>query len=120
LFDGLSRFYVSEERAGELEEKLSYPACLLDDYVHISSVRLRNELQDLHEARERMEALEREIEDLRHDLVRWRRAAVDSWAGAVATHGGAAQAELDAMRRTVSWRVTRPLRAVRSHMGTVR
>jgi FkbM family methyltransferase len=121
LFDGLSRFYVSEERASELEEKLSYPACLLDDYVHISSVRLRNELQDLHEARERMEALEREIEDLRHDLVRWRRAAVDSWAGAVATHGGsAAQAELDAMRQTVSWRVTRPLRAVRSRMGTVR
>jgi FkbM family methyltransferase len=124
LFDGLSRFYVSEERASELEEKLSYPACLLDDYVHVSSVRLRNELQDLqrthHDGRERMEALEREVEDLRHDLVRWRRAAVDSWAGAVATHGGAAQAELDAMRQTVSWRVTRPLRAVRSRMGTVR
>src|ERR687898_2160178 len=109
LFDGLSRFYVSEERATDLEEKLSYPACPLDDYVPASSVRLRNELQDLQRTHhERIEALEREVEDLRHDLVRWRRAAVDSWAGAVATHGGAAQAELDAMRRTVSWRGGRP------------
>ncbi|HSJ21018.1 MAG TPA: FkbM family methyltransferase [Nocardioidaceae bacterium] len=133
LFDGLSRFYVSEERAGELEERLSYPACPLDDYVHISSVRLRNELNDLqrvhHEAHQelavrhrRIESLEAEVESLRHDLVHWRRAALESWGESVSAHGGPVatqlQAELEAMRETVSWRVTRPLRSVRSRMGS--
>ena len=31
LFDGLSRFYVSAEHL-ELVAKLSYPACVLDDF----------------------------------------------------------------------------------------
>jgi FkbM family methyltransferase len=132
LFDGLSRFYVSEEHAGELGESLSYPACPLDAFVHVSSVELRNQLDELHRThhnvheellarQQRLEALDREVDDLRHALVRWRRAAVESWADAVASHGGAAatelQEELDAMRETLSWRVTRPLRAVRSRLG---
>jgi FkbM family methyltransferase len=135
LFDGLSRFYVSEERAAELEEKLSYPACPLDRYVHVSSVELRNQLDELrrthHAAHEqlaahqqRLEALEHEAEDLRHTLVRWRRAAVESWGGSVARDRGPAatelQEELDAMRESLSWRVTRPLRTLRSRLGSPR
>jgi FkbM family methyltransferase len=135
LFDGLSRFYVSEERAAELEEKLSYPACPVDRYVHASSVALRNQLEELrrtHDAahqqlvahEQRLEALDREAEDLRHALVRWRRAAVASWAESVGTAGGPPatelQEELDAMRETLSWRVTRPLRALRSRLDNPR
>jgi FkbM family methyltransferase len=133
LFDGLSRFYVSEEHAAELEDKLSYPACSLDGHVHVSSVELRNKLDELHRThqavhdemvarQQRLEVLDREVDELRHALVRWRRAAVESWAEAVASHGGPAatelQEELDAMRETFSWRVTRPLRAVRSRLGS--
>jgi FkbM family methyltransferase len=135
LFDGLSRFYVSEERAAELEDKLSYPACALDDYSDVATVDIRNELVELqrthhvvHEQlqaiRPRTEALEGEVDDLRRSVVRWRRAAVESWADSVSAHGGPGatqlRAELDAMRETISWRVTRPLRAVRSHMETIR
>ena len=135
LFDGLSRFYVSEEHAAELEEKLSYPACPLDGYVHVSSVELRNQLDELqrshHDAhdelgvrQQRIEALDREVEDLRHALVRWRRAAVESWAESVERGGGPAatelQEELDEMRATFSWRVTRPLRTLRSRLDSPR
>jgi FkbM family methyltransferase len=134
LFDGLSRFYVSEEHAAELGEKLSYPACPLDGYVHVSSVELRNQLDELqrshddaHEElgvrQQRIEALDREVEDLRHALVRWRRAAVESWAESVARGGGPAtelQEVLDAMRETLPWRVIRRLRAVRSRLGSPR
>ncbi|HZA76795.1 MAG TPA: FkbM family methyltransferase [Acidimicrobiales bacterium] len=134
LFDGLSRFYVSEEHAAELGEKLSYPACPLDGYVHVSSVELRNQLEELqrshHDAHEelgvrqrRIEALDREVEDLRHALVRWRRAAVESWAESVARGGGPAtelQEMLDAMRETLPWRVIRRLRAVRSRLRSPR
>jgi FkbM family methyltransferase len=134
LFDGLSRFYVSEEHAAELGEKLSYPACPLDGYVDASSVELRNQLDELkrrhHDAHEelgvrqqRIQALDREVEDLRHALVRWRRAAVESWAESVARSGGAAtelQDVLDAMRETLPWRVIRRLRAVRSRLASPR
>jgi FkbM family methyltransferase len=133
LFDGLSRFYVSEERAADLEETLSYPACPLDGFVPASSVNLRNQLDEMHRIyreahdalvaqKERLESLDREVEELRHGLVRWRRAALESWAESAASHGGPAarelQEELDAMRETLSWRVTRPLRAVRSRLGS--
>jgi FkbM family methyltransferase len=133
LFDGLSRFYVSDERSGELEEKLSYPACPLDGYVRFPMVQVRNELQELQQAhhgahgelearQRRLDELGREVEELRHAVVRWRRAAVESWAGSVTARGGASSKELydelEAMRETLSWRVTRPLRAVRSLMDT--
>jgi hypothetical protein len=122
----LSRFYVSEERAGDIQERLSYPACPADDYVHITFVNLQQELHELqqihHETVEELGTLERETEALRHDLLHWRRAALESWANAVASGAGEdalrLHAELEAMRQTVSWRVTRPLRAVRSRMGT--
>jgi FkbM family methyltransferase len=135
LFDGLSRFYVSEEHAAELEEKLSYPACPLDRYVRASLVELRNQLDEVRRAhhdahgllvahQQRLEALDREAEDLRHALVRWRRAAVESWAESVASGGRPAatelREELDAMREMLSRWLTRRLRTLRSRLGSPR
>ena len=137
LFDGLSRYYVSDEHADELAERLSFPACALDNFVLAWTAQLRTELhqlQELHHATalrlQRMDTieaefatlrsqLEAEISTLRAELVRWRGAVLERWGAAMAQGAGSravddAWAELEAMRRTVSWRVTSPLRAVRT------
>ncbi|WP_372594274.1 FkbM family methyltransferase [Actinotalea sp.] len=103
FFDGLSRFYVAQEHA-DLAPQLSYPACPHDVY-------------DTDVDRTRRET----ITALSDDVVRWRTAALTRWAAAVASenvaHHSAAyaalEAELEQTRRTLSWRVTAPLRAVR-------
>lgn len=102
LFDGLSRFYVAEEHA-DLAELLSYPACPLDEF-------------DTDTDRTRRDT----IEALTADLLEWRGAALNAWADAVVAAGAGEAAtvsqlrtQLDETYRTVSWRVTAPLRAVR-------
>lgn len=133
LFDGLSRWYVAREHDDELGDALSYPACPLDDYV-LARLRAKDtELdalrqvhhrtaQELHAATARLgrvDDLECEVASLRRELTRWRGAVLERWAAAVGTQPApapAATAELEAIRRTVSWRVTRPLRAVRARV----
>lgn len=111
LFDGLSRFYVADERAAELASRLSYPACVLDDYI---------------EARTHRALLE--VQELRSELLRWRSAALHRWAEAQDIADTApvrrlrreletTRAELDAVHATVSWRVTGPIRAARRMVG---
>lgn len=137
LFDGVSRYYVSKEHAEDLAPDLSYPACALDSYVLASTATLRTELSQLQEvhhaaklrlqqmdgleaaASAQREELETEIKGLRFELVRWRGAVLERWAAvlpvAVADPAAAsARAELEATHRTLSWRITAPLRAVRS------
>lgn len=102
LFDGVSRFYVSTDHL-DLAPALSYPACALDEFDTAHDLALR----------ERVAALE-------EDVVRWRAAALTRWADLAVElpahadqqrRAAALQAEIDAMHRTVSWRVTAPLRA---------
>ncbi|QVI64872.1 FkbM family methyltransferase [Cellulomonas fengjieae] len=104
LFDGLSRFYVSPDHP-ELVPLVSYPACPLDEY-------------DTDAEREQRASIER----LTDEVVRWRTAALTRWAdrsdstlsrAADQRRIAALEAELVAVRRTVSWRLTAPLRAVR-------
>jgi FkbM family methyltransferase len=106
LFDGLSRFYVAEERAELLQEHLSYPACVLDRFVE---VRVHRVLQDR--------------EDLIGEVLRWKATAVRRWADSVrrptvstepSREAEALRREIDAIHATVSWRVTGPLRALRT------
>jgi len=110
LFDGLSRFYVAEERAELLQARLAYPACVLDTFVEARAYALLEGRQDL-------------IWEVR----RWRAEALRSWAGnrdtassselqRVRRELAAVREELVAVRSTVSWRVTRPIRAVRSRV----
>lgn len=118
LFDGLSRFYVAEEHADRLRDALSYPACPLDDYVKAADLEQRHVIDKLMASRD----------ILTSELVRWRGEAVTRWTAVqvapvtdqstdevprLAEEVAHLRRELDAMRATVSWRVTAPLRAVR-------
>ena len=124
LFDGLSRFYVAEEHA-ELVPALSYPACPQDDYVRREEARLRTEVEELARAQARHR---HELDAMRSHLLEWRRLAVVEWAGGdregdregdrddvtlARRHVAAVDRELEAIRASVSWRVTAPLRVVR-------
>jgi FkbM family methyltransferase len=125
LFDGLSRWYVAEEHAERLAPRLAYPACPLDDWVPATQRRLEHQLHEIgtahRELSEQLADCERraaEADGLRAELLRWRGIALERWsAGTGAARpadDGSAQAELDALKQTLSWRVTAPLRAVRS------
>ena len=125
LFDGLNRYYVSEEHA-DLAPALSYPACPLDGHVRAAEMDLIDRLTSLQRQHhgmavdhERMRStyvpLQEEVVALRAELVRWRGAALERWAQAsVPQRDGRAHRELEELKQTVSWRVTKPLRAVRS------
>jgi hypothetical protein len=59
------------------------------------------------------DALVAELAEARQAAEDWRRAALSRWDEVAATApAGPAVSELEAVRNTVSWRVTRPLRAV--------
>jgi FkbM family methyltransferase len=117
LFDGLSRFYVAKEHAAELKAALSYPACVLDNFL-------------THGHDGALQAAERSKQDVDRLLVEtthWRTVALTQWADVVGQVGLAATEErarllqeLEAIRQTLSWRVTRPLRGVRTVLGRVR
>lgn len=111
LFDGLSRFYVAREHAERLQSKLSYPACPLDDFID-------GRAREVWKERER---------SLLADVERWRAEALERWAQAnqLSTDQlhrserdlAAALKEVEAVRASTSWRVTRPLRAVGTWVG---
>ena len=87
VFDGRSRYFVSADH------------------------------DDLHEAFAGVD--ESAWDGLVDEVVRWRTAALGRWALATGADPGRqsrAERELVAMRETVSWRVTAPLRKVRSRM----
>jgi FkbM family methyltransferase len=67
LFDGLSRFYVAEEHAEQLQDALSYPACALDTFTDA-----------------RVFELEQQLVQSEATTLRWRHAALGSWASGVA------------------------------------
>ncbi|GAA1406403.1 MULTISPECIES: FkbM family methyltransferase [Oerskovia] len=112
LFDGVSRFYVAQEHAAELKAKLQYPACALDRFVNHILIDARIEINERTA----------ELDDLTRQLLHWRQTALDQWAAVAAAQASrdadrsadqAVLAEMEAMRHTLSWRVTRPLRLVR-------
>ena len=116
LFDGLSRWYVADEHA-ELLPALDHPACALDPWISRAA----------YEAEQRVEALSAENTELLGQLIKWRGQVLARWAeaasaavnspgaGGVSSHESARlRAELDAIQQTLSWRVTAPLRDVRS------
>jgi FkbM family methyltransferase len=129
LFDGLSCFYVSEERSQQLAGALSYPACTLDNFTP-PALRVCEErtIQAQALAQERAD----EIQALVDEVVRWRAEAIGRWATAMsrpARELQSAHAELQAERTlldqqvqalrhrvvdletSTSWRVTKPMRS---------
>jgi FkbM family methyltransferase len=126
LFDGVSRFYVAAEKADLLRARLSYPACVLDNYQTASCATALQERQNLQEQVAECHttaALDRR--ELHRQTVHWRTIALTGWADAVGQAPGTprgagvdaeferARMQLVAMQSTLSWRITRPLRGAR-------
>jgi FkbM family methyltransferase len=105
LFDGLNRFYVAREHEVSLGPRLEAPVNVLDRSISPSARRIITEINDhLGQIdRDRMLVAGRLDEALseRNDL------QVES---------AALRAEIDALHRTASWRITAPLRRVRSFL----
>jgi hypothetical protein len=142
LFDGISRFYVSDERTEQLAGPLSYPACIRDNYIPPA---LRECEERAGRAQELAQERAEEIQVLVGQVVRWRAEAVTRWATAI---GGPTrelevqQSQMDAelatarsqrslleqevqslrdrvldLETSTSWRVTRPLRSASGLLG---
>ena len=91
LFDGISRFYVANERREELHPKLDHGACFFDQFVTVREIELNETMRRLKSTIHSETARNTRLE-----------------------------AELARTLRTLSWRLTRPLRFIRSniHRGT--
>ncbi|GAA0999390.1 FkbM family methyltransferase [Subtercola frigoramans] len=112
FFDGLSRFYVANERLDQLGGTVTYSAGILDDYVEVGQVTLEAELKSVSDARD--EATQRVAEltaRLEEESLRARELArrAES-AEKEAARLGRLVADLQG---TLSWRITTPLRAAR-------
>jgi hypothetical protein len=104
LFDGVNGYFAHPEHAGQLGPALSYPAGSRDLFASPAL----GELEREHAA------LTAELAEAAKTIIQWRAAALQRWdVAASAGQASHAYRELEAMRNTVSWRVTRPLRAVR-------
>lgn len=158
-FDGLSRFYVADEKWDDLHTDVERPASPLDDFIPYRTHDLARQLSVASAERSRLaaaiggvaaerdahaQACDRLGAELAECLaalgeareqqaaawkaaMAWRGRALTVWAARAADGNVAAGAELDqlrrhvdavngelaAMRGTVSWRVTAPLRTVR-------
>jgi FkbM family methyltransferase len=118
LFDGLSRFYVAAEHAADLKAKLSVPALHFDaSWISREVFELRRRVEDL------LDVAETRHTELVDELAYWRGLALSDWITAVAARGeiagthnadaAALQALVAEMERSLSWRITEPLRTVR-------
>jgi FkbM family methyltransferase len=93
LFDGVSCYYVAEERTASLGEALGYPACAHDDY---STREYREAARERLELAEQVQELAEQVQgipELVEQVTRWRAQAVNRWATAIAT-----RTELEAVR----------------------
>lgn len=112
LFDGLSRYYCAPDHLSDLQQLLSYPACVLDGWETASETRLRVER-----------------DEAREEMLYWRGVALSNWSSAItaATQESSdevrtryaqavddLQQQIDALLASTSWRVTRPVRALKA------
>ena len=116
LFDGLSRFYVAPERAAELGGDAWAPANIGDNFTTANERRLTRELG---ESKTLCDAAIKQS-------ISWRTVALERWsegmefAGREADERQRLQMEFMALQQTLSWRVTRPLRAIRGRFPRTR
>jgi FkbM family methyltransferase len=116
LFDGLNRFYVHPDKADDFGDRLSYPACVFDAPFHRAVTNARRAEQlETHAKREKATLVNRlaHAEREKATLVD-RLAHAEREKATLVARASAAAAQLSAMEATISWRVTRPLRAVRA------
>ena len=119
LFDGSSQYLIAPQHSDRLLPLLDHPAGPDDSYetaaFHAKSLQVRDLEARLSDA-------VAENRTLADDLARWRARAIDGWSAAVADHAGmaggggfeAVAGEIEALKSTISWRITKPLRAART------
>jgi hypothetical protein len=119
FFDGVSRYYVAEEHAAELADRLSHPACVLDNYsspYQRANEQFQNAMQaEIEHLRLSVDSAVIDRRTAETELIRWRTQAVSNWADAVAREASQAdylREQIDAIHATLSWRLTKPLRLV--------
>ncbi|WP_165839378.1 FkbM family methyltransferase [Klenkia marina] len=118
MFDGLSQWYVAQEHVDLLPE-LDHPACPLDSWVPIRTFVAERRVESLDAE---LGGVRLENAELTRQVVSWRGRVLEQWAKAARTatsargssDNGHLRQELDALQRTLSWRITAPLRSVRS------
>lgn len=110
LFDGLNRFYVHQKQADVIAAHLSYPACVLDEPFE-RAVDAGRRIAELERIASRVPRLERQITEL--ERVASRLPELEWENSTLQDRGVDANAQLAAIKSTLSWRATRPLRAVR-------
>lgn len=123
LFDGLSRFYVAPDKGDQLRAALSVPAGPRDDYT-LHATRVAQQERD-----EAVAELRRRQEEQQAAIIAWRAAALRAWATSAevaqeqelrrqiaehVNHVRHIDEQMAAMKRTLSWRVTRPLRTLKT------
>lgn len=111
LFDGASQYYVEPEHVATLLPQVDHPAGPDDGFVTATTQELRARVAELEAAQSL----------LMSELVAWRARAVVRWSESTGSGGGRdaerLSKELDALKSTLSWRVTAPMRAVRRRIG---
>lgn len=124
-FDGLSRFYVAEERAASMRRHFAVPPCVFDDFLRVADTDLAIRLARAETLAEGLsnralaaEAQAREdISELMETRVLnvHRIQQIRALEGEIAaSHSRAARAheDLDAIRSSTFWRITGPLRVL--------
>jgi FkbM family methyltransferase len=132
LFDGLSRFYVADERAAELADRLSYPATVLD---HFSTLSQRGDEQEIRRLNELLQARSQELDaaltraaelggqhhelsqahhelSQAHHLQAGQQQELRDERNRLAARVRELSDELAALRGSLAWRASRPLRLI--------
>jgi FkbM family methyltransferase len=108
-FDGLNRFYVSGAHP-ELMPAFQYGPTPFDEFVlSPTSVRADGWRRESQALVARAAEAERKFEH-----ASWQMRGVEQRLEAALSHGAAAEAHVAAMTKTVSWRITAPLRSLRA------
>ncbi|GGF14258.1 FkbM family methyltransferase [Subtercola lobariae] len=112
MFDGLSRFYVANERLEQLGDSVSYSAGVLDEYVEIGHVELEREFDRTRSELEVQALRALELSGLYDDQVETNRALIAQLSAASADAAQLGKLVSD-LQQTLSWRITKPLRGVK-------
>lgn len=105
-FNGVSRYLVADGAAAAAQ--LRYPACSRDEYMSAAEA-----------------AADQLASEAAADVALWREAAVTAWADAVANvvaqhpQSSGSSEEIAALKATLSWRITRPLRGAKTLARTL-